>query len=126
VAKTRISGVGKTPRSNMEIIRDIAVKKRAKNPRLIEEIERIAREFQRRELSGEVPDLPAALEQFRREIESVGARSPLPPKDPGPKTGPSKGTAHRHKIPHQASSVPKKRRKRTPTKHKPSKRLFKK
>jgi hypothetical protein len=89
VTKTRVASVGGAPKSKIEIIHDRAIKEHAKHPELIEEIERRTWEFQKRELSGEVLDLHAALEQFRAEIGRVGAPSPLPPKDPGPKPGSS-------------------------------------
>jgi hypothetical protein len=88
VAKKRVAGAVKTPKSDVEIILDIAIRKHAKRPDLIKEIERTLWEFQKRELSGEMPDRHAALQEFSREIERVGATNLLPPKDPGPKPGP--------------------------------------
>lgn len=121
MAKTKVASAGRTPKSNVEIIRDNAIKIHARHRELIEEIERLIQEFREQELSREALDWPAALERLSRRIKRVGARSPLGPKDPGPKQGPSKDTGKPHKIPHPASSTAKRRKNKAPTKHRPSK-----
>jgi hypothetical protein len=127
MAKTRIASAGRTPKSNVEIIRDIAIKKHANNPEIIEEIERRTWEFQKRELSGEVLDRSAALQQFGREIEGIGVPIPRPPKEPGPKTDPIVKTCAPHRVasPPKPRSVAKRGKKSDPKKRRPSKGLIK-
>lgn len=88
MVKRKVTGVVKAPKSDVQTIHDIAIRKHIKHPDLIKEIERLTLEFQKRELNGEILDRPAALQQFRMDIERVGAHIPIPPKDPGLKTGP--------------------------------------
>lgn len=88
--KTRVLRPAKTPKSVIDVIRGPAIKKHAKRPDHLDEIERITWAFQKKMLSGEVLDLPAALQQFKSDIEQIGAIVPRPPKDSGPKLGPAK------------------------------------
>jgi hypothetical protein len=127
MAKTRIASAVKAPKSDVEIKRDIAIKEHAKHPERIEEIERIAREFQKQEENGEISDRFTALAQFESRIERVGARAPLPPKSPKPKTSLiSKGTWMRHSVAgsSKAQNVVRKGKKSAPKGRQPSKRVY--
>jgi hypothetical protein len=98
MAKHRVGGTVKIPKSNVEIMRDRASKKHAKHPERIEQINRMVWEFQKREQSSEILDLGAALQQLGRELDSIGAPTPRLPKDPGPKTDPIVKTVARLRV----------------------------
>jgi hypothetical protein len=127
MAKTRVASAGRTPKSSAEIKRDAAIKKHAKYPDRMEEIERIIWEFQKRVLSGEILDLPAALQQLSRKLERIGVRIPRPPKD-RPKTDPTVKTCAPHRVggTSKVRSVMKKGKKSDSKRHQASKRPIKK
>jgi hypothetical protein len=123
MSKTRVASVGRAPKSYVEIKRDLAIKKHSEHPERIEEIERKTLKFQKRELSGEEFDRSAALQQFEREIDSIGAHIPLPPKDPGPKSSPIAKTVPRHRVPGRKATSLTKKRKKPNAKRKTQKRI---
>jgi len=125
MAKTRVKRAGIAPKSKVELIHDKATKKHAKRPDLLELIEIKTWEFQKRERSGEIVDLSAAVQQYSDEIERLGVRTPIPPKDRGLKTGPIvKTVAIRRVHGPKATSGVRKGKKQTGMKRQRTKRTY--
>lgn len=117
-AKIPHTHTGVAPKSKVEILRDRAIKKHAKHPERIVEIEGIVREFRNQELRGGILDWSAELERLSRTLQRVGTPNPRPPKGRGIKRGPVDKTVP-HRVPHAQTpsnpgkAKPKAGRKRT-------------
>jgi hypothetical protein len=123
--RKKVSSV-KPVKTAFEVIGESAMKRQAKHPERVKEIDRIMRDFLARARHGEMLDPSSALQQFETEIRRVCTPRISYHKSSDQKKRPAgKGVSHRFKVANgHMRGTPKVKRKAGPRKHQSSKKII--